>query len=162
MGFLSFLGLVNNNQTASELAKDMSSGVDMMFHTEEEKAIEAASTQVRKIAATEKAMESWLRMVEVMKNSEAYRSVTRRVLALGSVFSFFCMIWLCIWAEFAAMFGWFGACAVVGVDATLTPLTIAVLKIAGAFELGWVFCTIIVFYFGPQLVQYLSAKKVSK
>ena len=158
MGWLTgigkFFGLINTNPTASSLAKDISSGVDMLVYTDEEKAIDKA-------AATTKAMDSWLKQVEAMRDSEAFRSVTRRMIAVGIVFNLICMIWLCIWAEVAATFGWFAALKVVTVnDLTFTPITWAVLKIAGTFQLGWVFCTIIVFYFGPSLIQFMKGKKV--
>ena len=160
------LGFVNNNETASALAKDMSNGVDLLFHTEEEKAHEAADFHIRKIEATQKAMDAWLRMIEFTKNSEAYRSVTRRILAVGIIFNLLCMIWICILCEMAAMFHWFGIVSlpasvpVAGVvTIQLTSLTWAILKIAAVFQLGWVFATIVIFYFGPQLVQYFGNKK---
>ena len=157
MGFFtaigSALGFINNNSTASDLAKDISSGVDMMIYTKEEQAIDKA-------ALTVQSMEAWLRMVEVMKSSEVYRSVTRRALSLFIIFNLMCMIWLAIWAEVAATFGWFESLIVVTIDSwAFTPITWSILKIAGVFELGWVFCTIIVFYFGPQLVQMMTSKK---
>ena len=157
MGFLTgigtFLGFINTNSTASDLAKDISSGVDMLVYTSEEEAIDKAKMTVQ-------AMDAWLRMVEVMKSSEVYRSVTRRALAVFVVFNLMCMIWLSIWAEVAATFGWFESLIVVTVDDwAFTPITWSILKIAAVFELGWVFCTIIVFYFGPQLVQMLRTKK---
>ncbi len=158
MGWLTgvgkFFGLISTNPTASELAKDISSGVDMMIYTKEEQAIDAA-------VATTKALDSWLKQVEAMRDSEAYRSITRRMLAVGIVFNLLCMIWLCIWSEVAATFGWFESLKVVTVDEyTFTSLTWSLLKIAAVFQLGWVFCTIIVFYFGPHLVQFMKGKKV--
>ena len=157
MGFLtaigSALGFINSNDTAATLAKDISSGVDMMFYTNEEEAIDKAKMTVQ-------ATETWLRMLEVLKSSEVYRSITRRALSIFIVFNLMCMIWLAIVAEVAATFGWFKALVVVTVDDwAFTPITWAILKIAGVFELGWVFCTIIVFYFGPQLAQILMGKK---
>jgi hypothetical protein len=65
------LGFVDTNKTASELAEDLSSGVDKIFYTSEEKAENAQKTY-----------ESWLEMVRALKDSEAIRSVTRRVLAV--------------------------------------------------------------------------------
>lgn len=159
MGFFtaigSFLGFVNNNQTASTLAKDISNGVDMLVYTDEEEVID-------RVKATTAATEAWLRMVELMKGSEVYRSVTRRALSLFFIFNIWCLIWLCVWIEVAATFGWFkGIVAVSQVEngLLLTPLTWSVLKIASVFELGWALCTIIVFYFGPQLAQILIGKK---
>ena len=157
MGFFaaigSALGFVNRNQTASELARDISSGVDMLVYTKEEEAIDKAQMTVS-------ATEAWLRMVEIMKGSEVYRSVTRRLLSVFIIFNLFCMIWLSFWAEVAATFGWFDSLVVITKDDwAFTPITWSVLKIAGAFELGWVFCTIIVFYFGPQLVQMMTSRK---
>ena len=163
------LGFINNNPTASELAKDISSGVDMLIYTKEEKAIDNAEQTKLAADMTVKATEAWLRMCELMRDSEKYRSVTRRAMAVGTVFSLFCMIWICIWAEIAATFHWFGVTTVqmkipAGVtileQIPLTSITWAILKIAAVFQLGWVFCTIIVFYFGPQLIQYLTRKRL--
>ncbi|MCK5849591.1 MAG: hypothetical protein KAH23_01655 [Kiritimatiellae bacterium] len=158
------LGFIDSNETASELARDLSNGVDVMFYTEEEEAIGNAETAIRKIAATEKAMETWLKITEVMKSSEVYRSVTRRRIAGFVVFNLMCMIWLGIWVEFAATFGWTETQLITTTvdELTFTPLTWSILKIASVFELGWVFCTIIVFYFGPQLVQMMRTKKEVK
>ncbi len=166
MGFFraigSALGFINNNQTASELAKDISSGVDMMFYTTEEAAIDKAKMTVV-------AMDSWLRMIETMKGSEAYRSITRRFIAVFIIFNLFCLIWICVWSEIASTFGWFDSLVrlydpsiapdVIREALSFTPITWAILKIASVFELGWVFCTIIIFYFGPQLAQILTSRK---
>ena len=160
MGFFSAigsaLGFIDNNDTASELAKDISNGVDVLIYTDEEKTAD-------KMKMTITATEAWLRMVETMKSSEIYRSVTRRAIALFFIFNIFCMIWLCVWMEFAATFHWFGSAVehIVVKDGgiSLTPLTMTVLKIAGAFQLGWALCTIIVFYFGPTLVQMMKGNK---
>ena len=150
------MGFINSNSTASDLAKDISSGVDMLVYTKEEQAIDG-------FKLTTSATEAWLRMVEIMKSSEVYRSVTRRVIALFVIINLMGMIWLAICAEIAATFGWFDSLVVVTVDdLAFTPVTWSILKIASVFELGWVFCTIIVFYFGPQLVQMLTSKKATK
>lgn len=164
MGFFSIigsaLGLINSNPTASALAKDISSGVDMLIYTSEEKAIDSAADATRKIKATEQAMSSWLKQIELTKASEAYRSITRRVIALGTIGNMWCLIWLCVTIELANTFGWISPLGLVEVDSVkLTSLTWTVLKIASIFELGWVFCTIIVFYFGPQLAQILKGSK---
>ena len=160
------LGFVNNNETASNLAKDMSNGVDALFYMPEEEARDNLERIKLKGEATVKASDAWIRMIEFTKNSEVYRSVTRRILAVGIIFNLFCMIWICIWCEMAAMFHWFGMVSlpasvpVAGVvTIQLTSLTWAILKIAAVFQLGWVFATIVVFYFGPQLVQYFGNKK---
>ena len=149
------LGFINNNQTASDLAKDLSNGVDVLIYTKEEKVGDA-------IKVTTLATEAWLRMVEAMKDSEKYRSVTRRFLAVWVVFNLFCMMWLCIWTEFAHTYGWFKTTLkIVKVNEfEFTSLTWTVLKIAGAFQLGWVFATIIVFYFGTHLISFFRKPKV--
>ncbi len=159
MGWLTGLGtaigLIGNNETASDIAKDMSSGLDMMFYTDEEEAIDKAKMTVQ-------TTEAWLRMVELMKDTEKYRSITRRFLAIGIIFNLLSMIWLCVWAEVASTMGWIEIVATVGSDelvGAFTPITLSVLKLAGTFQLGWVFCTIIVFYFGPQLVQMMTGGK---
>ena len=151
------IGLINKNETASELAKDVSSGLDMMFYTKEEQAIDKSKMTVQ-------ATESWLRMVEAMKDTEAVRSVTRRFLALFIVFNLFCMIWLSVWFEVGSYIGSKEIVQPVASSTTsagysLTPITTTILDIADKFSLGWVFCTIIVFYFGPQLVQIMKGKK---
>jgi hypothetical protein len=139
------LGLVNSNPTASELAGDISSGVDKMFYTSEEKA-----------EASAKAFEGWLRMVEMMKGSEQYRSITRRILAVGIVFNLLLMIWICITSEICATFGWLGLTVS---KEGFTPITLAIIRVGTVYQLGWVFCTIIVFYFGPHLIQFFSKSK---
>ena len=140
----SLFGLVGSSETASSLAKDISSGVDMLIYTDEEKAI-----------AQKGAFTAWLKMVETMKDSEAYRSVTRRVLAVGIVFNLLAMIWICIFAEISAVFHWFEQLKE-PVAQPFTSITMAILQIANAYQLGWVFCTIIVFYFGPHLIQFFG------
>lgn len=153
LGWLgSLFGLVNNNSTAGKLAEDISSGIDVMFYTDEEKA-----------QANLKAFESWLKMVEVMKGSEAYRSITRRILAVGIVFNLFVMIWLCVASELAHAFSWmiydkvlFDVISEGGLE--FTNVTWSILKLANVFQLGWVFCTIIVFYFGPHLIQFFTKR----
>lgn len=169
MGFFttigSALGLINSNPTASELAKDISSGVDMLVYTKEEKAIDSMEKVKMKGELTVKATDAWLRMIELTKDAEKYRSVTRRILAVGLIFNLLAMIWMCVWAEVAAFFGLWGVKTVkmvapVGTSILeqieLTSITWAILKIAGAFQLGWVFSTIIVFYYGPQLIQFFK------
>jgi hypothetical protein len=68
------------------------------------------------------------------------------------------MIWLCIGAEVAAVFGWFES-VTLPVGQPFTPITTAIIQIANVYQLGWVFCTIIVFYFGPHLIQFFSKGK---
>ena len=145
------LGLVNSNPTASELAKDVSSGLDMLIYTKEEKAIDGAKMTVS-------ATEAWLRMVEMMKSSEQVRSVTRRIIALGTIGNIFCMIWICVVVEILQAFQFIALPTVTIDQVGFTTLTWAVLKLAGVFQLGWVLATIIVFYFGPQLIQMLTSK----
>jgi uncharacterized membrane protein (DUF485 family) len=147
LGWLGGLfGLFQGNQTAASLAKDVSNGVDMLIYTDEEKAI-----------AQKEAFVSWLKMVELMKDSETYRSVTRRILAVTIIMNLLLMIWLCIIAETLAFFKLFGMVPPVGQP--FTPITMAIIQVAGVFQLGWVFCTIIVFYFGPHLIQFFSKGK---
>ena len=147
-GLGTLLGFVNSNDTASNLAKDISSGVDKMFYTQEEKA-----------ENTIKAYDAWLRMVETLKSAETYRSITRRILAVFIIFNLICMIWLCIFSEIAGIQGWFGLTILTVDDVSFTPVTWAILKLASVFELGWVFCTIIVFYFGPHMIQFFKGNK---
>lgn len=142
------LGIVNANDTAASLAKDISSGVDMLVYTDEEKAIRAGE-----------AFTGWLKMVEMMKGSEQVRSVTRRILAVFIIFNLICMIWICVWVEMGTAFG-LVSLPLEKIDGlSFTPVTWAVLRIAGIFQLGWVFCTIIVFYFGPHLLQFFGKNK---
>jgi len=74
MGFFASLGtalgFINSNPTASELAKDISSGVDMIFYTKEEQAI-------GKVKATADAMEAWLRMTKA-RNRKTIKNLGRR------------------------------------------------------------------------------------
>lgn len=151
LGWLSgFFGIVNGSDTASALAKDISSGVDMMVYTDEEKAI-----------ASTKATDAWLRMVEAMKGAEAYRSITRRILAVGVIFNLLCVIWICLWMEMLQAFSVINLPMSTVNDYTFTSVTWSVLRISSIFHLGWVFCTIIVFYFGPHLIQHLKKPRGS-
>jgi len=148
LGWLGGLfGLFQGHETASSLAKDVSNGVDMLVYTEEEKAI-----------ASKEAFSSWLKMVELMKDSETYRSITRRVLAVTIIINLLLMIWLCIFSELAAVFEWFDSITP-PVAQPFTALTMSIIQLANVFQLGWVFCTIIVFYFGPHLIQFFSKGK---
>ena len=136
------LGLVDSNETASGLARDLSSGLDMLVYTPEEKAIQGAKT-----------LDAWLRMLENMKSSDKYRSITRRILAVMIVVDFLLLINACVVIEAINTFGLVELKTVALMDSTLefTTLTWAIIKIAGVFQLGWVFCTIIVFYFGNDV-----------
>ena len=145
--FANLFGLVSSSETASSLAKDVAKGVDMLVYTDEEKAI-----------ASKAAFDSWLHMIELMKDSETYRSITRRILAVAIVFNLLLMIWICIMAEIAAQFHWFKELSV-PITTPFTSITMAILQIANAYQLGWVFCTIIVFYFGPHLIQFFNKGK---
>jgi len=148
LGWLGGLfGIVDASKSASTLAKDVSKGVDMLIYTDEEKAI-----------AKEKAFNAWLKMVEIQKDSETYRSITRRILAVGIIFNLLALIWLCVGAELAAVFGWFES-VTQPVGQPFTPITTVIIQIANVYQLGWVFCTIIVFYFGPHLIQFFSKGK---
>lgn len=146
-------GLIGSNDTASEIAKDISSGVDMLIYTDEEKA-----------QASEKAFNSWLKMIEIQKSTESYRSITRRILAVFIIVNMFIMIWLCVAAELLHAISWvvydkllFDVITEAGLS--FTNVTWSILKLANVFQLGWVFCTIIVFYFGPHLIQFFSKGK---
>lgn len=165
MGFFSAigtaLGFINGNDTASSLAKDISEGVDVLVYTKQEKVED-------KMKMTASATEAWLRMVEVMKSSEVYRSVTRRAIALFFIFNIFCLIWLCVWMEVAAYYHWFGSVSIptgsvvtnaLSASPNYTPVTWSILHLAEKFRLGWALCTIIVFYFGPALVQMMKGNK---
>lgn len=148
LGWLGGLfGIVDASRSASRLAGDVSNGVDMLIYTDEEKAI-----------AKKEAFSSWLKMVEVMKDAETYRSITRRILAVGIIFNLLTLIWLCVMSEIAAVFGWFDSLPKDPAQ-PFTAITLSILQIANAYQLGWVFCTIIVFYFGPHLIQFFSKGK---
>lgn len=77
--------------TGADLAKDVSSGIDKMFYTKEEKADDAASHRDAMLKAKEKGFEFWLKVQEAIKNENSIRSMTRRKLAdsITNVFLFF-------------------------------------------------------------------------
>lgn len=148
-----FFGLFQGNETASNIASDIASGVDKLIYTEEEKA-----------DASAKAFTAWLKMVEIQKNSESYRSITRRILAVFIIMNLFIMIWMCVAAELIHAISWMVFDDVIFDIVTegglsFTNITWSILKLANVFQLGWVFCTIIVFYFGPHLIQFFSKGK---
>ena len=126
----------------------------MLVYTDEEK------TQDN-MKMTTTAVESWLRMVESMKASEAYRSITRRVIAFGVVFNVFALVWICVAIELLASFNKINIQLIS--DSTdglkFTSVTWTILKLSTSFQLGWAFCTVIIFYFGPQLAQILTGNK---
>lgn len=71
MGFWSWItGSGKAVDAAANIATDISSGVDMMFYTDEEKA-----------QAAQKGFDSFLKLMEIEKDAASIRAVTRRLIA---------------------------------------------------------------------------------
>ena len=139
--FGSMLGFTNPSKTAAKLARDISKGIDMLC-TNEDKEI------AQKCAFT-----AWLKMVASVNNSELLVNKPRRILVSGIVFTLLAMIWICVFAEVIAVFHWFDV-LVIPAGQSVTSITSAILKVASTYQLGWVFCTIIILYFSPHLIQF--------
>lgn len=71
MGFLSWMKTSEKAvDTATDIAKDISGGIDVLVYTEEEKA-----------QARQKAVDTWIRIQEAIRNENSERAKTRRILA---------------------------------------------------------------------------------
>jgi hypothetical protein len=114
--------------TACDLAKDISSGVDVMFYTEEEKS-----------QARQAAYDTWLNMMKVLGPSSA-RGISRRVIAIIVMLT-------CVFLTFVGVFA-----AFVGEKL----LVETVLAFFGHW--WKVATVVTVFYFGPHLVNAVKGK----
>lgn len=73
MGFWSWItGGGKAVDAAATIATDISSGIDVMFYTDEEKA-----------QAKQKATETWLKLFEIEKDAAGPRAITRRIIAVA-------------------------------------------------------------------------------
>lgn len=91
MGLWGWLSGAKATETACNVVSDISSGIDMLFYTDEEKAI-----------AKKEAFDSWLKAMEVTQKESTTRAVTRRLLAISTVFVFLFLILLGV-----GVFMWF-------------------------------------------------------
>lgn len=106
-------------------------GIDKLFYTEEEKS-----------DAKAKYLEMWLKLQEMLGEETSIRGMTRRILAvmvvgvyvLLSLFSV--AVWK--WDQAYADFVW---------------------EVANAGQYGWMTLTVVVFYFGPYVIERMFAKK---
>ena len=130
MGFFSWLSQAPKvTDTACELAKDISSGVDMLFYTDEEKA-----------HAQQKAFDAWLEMTKALGPSSA-RDISRRWIAV--MVMVMCMALtvtglIAAWMDHKALY-----------DTAL----------AFFGNWWKVALTVAVFYFGPHVIGAVTGKK---
>lgn len=174
MGWLSAAGSIvaglfspNEGKTVGgELLKDMSSGVDKLFFMDEEKAELSAEMETKRMELQERTHQKWLEMLPALKDSEANRSVTRRILAIGVTFNILLLIWICVFFEWLAYIKETATIPITDnilgqtITIGLTPVTISILRISTVFSLGTVFICIIGFYFGPPLFNALRGNKL--
>lgn len=113
-----------------------------------EKAVDAGIDGIvngldKAILTKEEAQDFYLQMIKQHFDENTSRSLSRRMIAWAVVFTVLAVFWLCV-------------------ALSLSPFASAidkVIELVQAFELGWAFCTVIVFYFGPTLLGLLNSKK---
>jgi hypothetical protein len=115
--------------TASDLATNLASGVDMIFYTEEEKA-----------QARQKSFDAWLDMTKSLGPSSA-RDITRRVIAVMVMLT-------CIMLTFIGVF------AAASAKEHLAEVTLGFFA-----EWWKIAIAVSVFYFGPHVLGAFSSKK---
>ena len=122
MGILDLFGGSKNAEKVVETAADgIYNGLDKMVYTDEEKA-----------DARKKGVDAFLEFVKLAYDGNSLRSVTRRwmawsIVALNELL-----------AVIATVF------AILGEDAIVQ----SIINVAVAFNLGWAFVAVIIFYFG--------------
>lgn len=117
-------------ETALDLAKTAASGIDMAILTTEEK-----------IQYKQKAMDSWIKLQEILSNESSPRSVNRRLVAWAVVLNSLFILNLCIVL----------ALCNINVD--------PVLQLVDHFKLGWAFVSVIIFYFGKHVIAAAANSK---
>lgn len=143
MGWFSkLIGADNAIEAVDNFAKSGMTILDEAFDTDEEKR-----------ASRDKIIDSWVRLQETINTQKSPTSVSRRVVA-GVVLS---LIWVLVMVSVYLLLGSeqvirSDGLVVLSNEAKLTALV----NIAVAFKIGWAFCTIIVFYFGPHLLGKLK------
>jgi hypothetical protein len=108
-------------------------GIDKLVFTEEEK------NDARK-----EALAMWLKLQEMMGEETSVRGMTRRILAVMvvgvyivlSLLSVAVWPWMKDWADF-------------------------IWEVANAGQYGWMTLTVVVFYFGPYVIERMFAKKTA-
>ena len=115
-------------ETGSSLLKDASSGIDMLFFTEEEKSI-----------ASQQAVTAWLKMMEATRGETSVRGITRRLIAVPWMYLQMALI-------VAAMAGYF-------FDDKFSILCVDIIR-----ENLWVTGSIVVFYFGTYAAEKMFRK----
>ncbi len=130
MGFFSWLSKAPKvTDTACEIAKDISSGMDVLFYTDEEKA-----------QAQQKAFDAWLEMTKALGPSSA-RDISRRVIAVM-------VMVMCMALTVTGLIAAWSGCQ---------PLYETALSFFGNW--WKVALTVAVFYFGPHMIGAVTGKK---
>lgn len=130
-GFLTglFGGTKNAETVVDTAAKGIYNGIDKIVYTEEEKA-----------EARAKGVEYYLQFMKMVGEENSVRSVTRRIIAWSIV--------AVVELTFLVSFGFV---------VTGHPEVVAsIIELVNAFQLGWAFVAIIVFYFGVQFFRTQS------
>lgn len=118
--------------TANKVLDAGISGLDKIFYTDEEKA-----------EAHAKMGEHWLKVQEALATESSPRSVSRRIIA---------------WSVVANVLLAFDVCLVLALTSRKEAIQ-SVVELVIAFNLGWAFVAIIIFYFGPHALSALQGKK---
>jgi hypothetical protein len=117
--------------TGLDLVKDVSSGIDVLFYTDEEKAQAKSSW-----------WQMWMKQQEVIGDGNSIRSKTRRLLSILFTVNFLIIVDIAI---YAACKGW-------------AEVVQNIITTAAAFKLGAIQLTIVIFYFGYYGIQAVIGK----
>lgn len=105
-------------------------GIDKLVYTEEERA-----------EAKEKFLEHWLKLQATLGEETTVRGVTRRILAV-----LFCGTYVLLTLVAAAVWPW------------MKEYADFLWEIANG-QYGWIVLTVVVFYFGPYVIERMLGKK---
>lgn len=130
--------------TVSDIAKDISSGIDVLVETPEERA-----------QYTSQIVDKWLTHFTELKDSQSIRAITRRILAVAWVGSFLVFAWIglvtFLWNYYARAEVTNSAGQMIGPPAYCLQMM---------DRLEWGTLAVLVFYFGPFMLRYLKGAKL--
>ena len=124
--------LMGGSSAPEKILDSTISGLDKIYYSKEEQADD------RKEAA-----KNWLEVQKTVATQSTPTSVSRRIVAWG--------VLGLVWFEVVV-------CTVLAILEMVEELKL-VLEIAAVFQIGWAFCTVIVFYFGPHLISSMGKPK---
>lgn len=130
-------------KTGTEIAKDISSGLDVLVTTEEER-----------IQYNQKAVELYIEFMKTQEDANSIRSRVRRVIActFTLVYLWFLMLSACLFTLGSGLL----LAGRITREQFETFVGTAKYHLQFADRLEWSVLTIIVFYFGPHALQYLK------